>query len=300
MRRRYRFILCDVFTTSRFGGNPLAVIPDADGLTTDEMQSIAREFNFSESTFVLPPTGAQDRRVRIFTPTQEVPFAGHPNVGTACMLAADGAFGETAAESEITFEETAGDVAVSLRRNAQGAFRAEIEAPQDLSLGAAVDPARVAAALSLATGDVATGVHAPVVASVGLPFLVAEVASREALTRARVDTPALAALRDDGIVPDIHAWCRSRDEFDIRARMFAPFDGVPEDPATGSANGALAALLTRVAAEFRDGLVLTIGQGIEMGRPSRLELRTRRDGERIRTWIGGDCVPTADGTFYLD
>lgn len=298
MSRQYRFLLCDVFTASRFGGNPLAVLPDAGGLTGDEMQRIAREFNYSESTFVLPASVPQDRRVRIFTPKKEVPFAGHPNVGTACMLAAEGAFGEIDKTTRVRFEEAAGDVAVSLRRNAQGAFSAEIEAPQNLSLGVTVEPARIAAALSLGSGDIATNVHAPVVASVGLPFLVVEVASSDALARARVDVPVLAALRDAGIVPDIHAWYRSDDEFDIRARMFAPFDGVAEDPATGSANGALAALLTRSGGA--DELVLTIGQGIEMGRPSRLELRTRRDGERIRTWIGGDCVPTAEGTFYLD
>lgn len=297
---QYRFFICDVFTAERFGGNQLAVLPEAAGLETGQMQQIAREFNYSESTFVVPSSGDFTCGVRIFTPATEVPFAGHPNIGTAFSLAVDGVFGAIDEETTVLFDESAGPVRVLIRREGDRQFWCELEAPQGLSLGKTADPALVAAMLSLDVEDINTSVHAPQVASVGLPFLIVQLASRDALQRARVNMAALEELRDAGIVPDVHLYTPSDDEFDIRARMFAPFDGVPEDPATGSANCALAALLTHYRAGNKSGISVRIAQGMEMGRPSVLEARTRREDDAIRTWIGGHSVFIAEGTIFVD
>jgi len=144
---RYQYYICDVFTDTRFGGNQLAVLPSAEGLTTEQMQQITREFNFAESSFVLPPTAGHTRRVRIFTPANEVPFAGHPNVGTAFTLAATGAFGAIRDSTTVTFEEKAGVVPMRIERRGEGIF-CELTAPEKLSIGKTVSPQAVAAAVS--------------------------------------------------------------------------------------------------------------------------------------------------------
>lgn len=292
---RYRYYLCDVFTDTRFGGNQLAVLPEAGGLSDRQMQQIAREFNFSESTFVLPAEAGHTRRVRIFTPATEVPFAGHPNVGTAFALATAGEFGPIEESITVTFEEKAGLVPISIRKR-EGRIWCELSAPRRLSLGKTVSAEALAAAVSLAPEDVVTLTHPPQAASVGLPFLIAEVRDRAALGRARVDMTGIGALSTARVTPDVHLYTRSGDEFDLRARMFAPLDGVPEDPATGSANCALAALLTQHAAERDGSFRWRIAQGVEMGRPSVLEARAeKRDGEVVGAWIGGASVLVSEG-----
>jgi len=295
--RRYDFYICDVFTRTRFGGNQLAVLPEAEGLSGEQMQQIAREFNFSESTFVTAGADSNSRSVRIFTPSIEVPFAGHPNIGTAFALATHGAFGDIGDGITVTFDEQAGPVPVAIRRDAGERIWCELEAPQELSLGDVVEPSRIAAILSLDVADVLTAAHPPQVASVGLPFLFVELASKDALRRARVQGTGLEKLREDGITPDIHVYVRSDDDVDIRARMFAPLDGVPEDPATGSANCALVALLTHVG---ESGAAWRIAQGVEMGRPSLLEARTRHEQGRIRSWIGGNSIMVAEGSIAVE
>jgi trans-2,3-dihydro-3-hydroxyanthranilate isomerase len=295
----YRYYICDVFTDTRFGGNQLAVLPEAQGLSDRQMQQIAREFNFSESTFVLPPERGHDRRVRIFTPTAEIPFAGHPNVGTAFTLATTGALGSVDGPRNITFEEKAGLVPITITRR-NGSIWCELSAPTPLSLGPVVARELLAAAVSLSAEDVVTTTHPPQVASVGLPFIVAELRSRAALERARVNGPGLDAIKALGVVPDIHLYVRSGDEFDLRTRMFAPYDGVPEDPATGSANCALAALLTQERKESSGAFKYRIAQGVEMGRPSVLEARReKRDGAVSGTWIGGASVLVSEGTIEV-
>ncbi len=295
----YRYYICDVFTDTRFGGNQLAVLPEAQGLSDRQMQQIAREFNFSESTFVLPPERGHDRRVRIFTPTAEIPFAGHPNVGTAFTLATTGALGSIDGPRNITFEEKAGLVPITITRR-NGSIWCELSAPTPLSLGPVVARELLAAAVSLSAEDVVTTTHPPQVASVGLPFIVAELRSRAALERARVNGPGLDAIKALGVVPDIHLYVRSGDEFDLRTRMFAPYDGVPEDPATGSANCALAALLTQERKESSGAFKYRIAQGVEMGRPSVLEARSeKRDGAVSGTWIGGASVLVSEGTIEV-
>lgn len=293
---RHRFLLCDVFTEQRFGGNPLAVLPEAAGLSDLQMQRIAREFNFSESTFVLPAEAGHTRRVRIFTPSREVPFAGHPNVGTAFALATAGELGDLEEPLTVTFEEEAGVVPVTIRRRADGVLLCELEAPRRLSRGPVFSAREVAEAVSLDEADIVTAPHPPQVISVGLPFLAAEVRDRQALERARVRMAGIDALAAAGIMPDLHLYTRSADEFDLRARMFAPLDGVPEDPATGSANCALAEMLAE-AAEASDGeLRWRIAQGVEMGRPSVLEARVvKRGGAVTATYVAGASVLVAEG-----
>lgn len=298
---RFRYFICDVFTDTRFGGNQLAVLPDARGLSGAAMQQIAREFNFSESTFVLPPEHGHSRRVRIFTPRIEVPFAGHPNVGTAFALAVAGEFGPVDHPLTVTFEERAGLVPIKIERRAGGAIWCELSAPEPLSLGVTVPVETLAAAVSLSPEDVVTRTHPPQVASVGLPFVVAQLRDRSALERARPSMPGVDVLVALGVVPDIHLYVHSADGFDLRARMFAPLDGVPEDPATGSANCALAALLGRLDPMADGTRRWRIAQGVEMGRPSVLEASVvKRAGTVVEARIGGASVLVSDGMIEVD
>ena len=263
------------------------------------MQQIAREFNFSESTFVLPAEAGHTRRVRIFTPTKEIPFAGHPNVGTAFVLTATGELGDAGDSFEVTFEEKAGLVPVAISRRAGGAIACELTAPEPLTLGEPLPVAEVAAALSLRPEDVETRAHPPRTASVGLPFVMAQLVDRGALERARSNVGALEALAARGVTTDVLFYVRcekGRDEFDVRARMFAPLDGVPEDPATGSANAALSALLASLDPKPDGELRYRIAQGVEMGRPSVLEARVEKQGGVVTaTRIGGTSVLVGEG-----
>jgi trans-2,3-dihydro-3-hydroxyanthranilate isomerase len=297
----YRYYICDVFTSVRFGGNQLAVLPHADGLSARQMQQIAREFNFAESTFVFPAEAGHTRRVRIFTPTTEVPFAGHPNIGTAYALATAGEFGPIDPSITVTFEEKAGVVPVAIHRREGAPIWCELSAPEPLSLGKSISTQSLAAAVSLTPNDIVTTTHSPQVASVGLPFLMAELTDRAALGRARVNLDGINALVSQGVTPDVHLYTRSADEFDIRARMFAPLDGVPEDPATGSANCALAGLLSHYDDASDGRFSWRIAQGVEMGRPSLLEARAeKREGRVVGTWIGGASMLVSEGVIEVD
>jgi trans-2,3-dihydro-3-hydroxyanthranilate isomerase len=297
----YRYYTCDVFTETRFGGNPLAVLPWAEGLSPQQMQQIAREFNFAESAFVFPPKAGQTRHVRIFTPVREVPFAGHPNVGTAFVLASAGEFGEIRSSRTVTFEEEAGLVSVTVHE-AQGKIAScELAAPQSLSLGKTISVQLLAAAVSLSAEDIVTETHQPQVGSVGLPFVITQLRDRSALQRARANISGLEALGAAGVWPIVHLYTRASDGFDIRARMFAPLAGVPEDPATGSANCALAGLLAHYNEQPSGSFRWRIAQGVEMGRPSVLVARAeKRDGVVHGTWIGGAAVLVSEGVIYVD
>jgi trans-2,3-dihydro-3-hydroxyanthranilate isomerase len=288
--RSYRYVTTDVFTEQPLAGNPLAVVLNADGLDQREMQAIATEFNYSETSFVLPPTDpAHTATVRIFTPRMEVPFAGHPNVGTAFVLGSLGRCGPTA-----TFEERAGLVAVDLMVDGRTTIGATITAPRPLTLGAPIAPDRVAASVCLSPADIVTRGHQPQVASVGLAFVVAELASRDALRRARADLGLLETLFGETHGEGIHLYVRAANDShaDVYTRMFAPQDGVPEDPATGSANAALTALLAQVDGRSQH---LRIAQGIEMGRPSLLLTEAGPNGVRV----GGRCVMVMEGTLRI-
>jgi trans-2,3-dihydro-3-hydroxyanthranilate isomerase len=301
----YSYYICDVFTEQRFGGNPLAVITDAQGLSDAQMQQIAREFNLSETTFVLPPEQGHTRRVRIFTPKTEIPFAGHPNIGTAFVLAQQGllaADSKQADDMQVVFEESAGLVPISIQRLGSDVVRCELQAPNRLMVGQVLSSGLLAAALSLPPEAVVTMVHQPQVASVGLPFIVCQLVDREALRKVRVDLAALDVIQVRGITPDIHAYVLTPEEtaFDIHTRMFAPFGGVSEDPATGSANCALAALLSHYDAAQDGYFRWRIAQGVDIGRPSSLEARTeKRAGEVTGVWIAGHSVMVAEGTIRV-
>lgn len=298
---KYKYYICDVFTETRFGGNPLAVLPNAEGLSTEQMQKITTEFNFSESTFVFPAEQGNTRKVRIFTPTIEVPFAGHPNVGTAFTLATIGELGDIANSSEIVFEEKAGLVPITIHNETNKAIWSELKAPEKLSISSKVTVELIAEALSLSPEDIVTDTHPPQVASVGLPFLIVELRSREALENARINIATLDKLVEQGITPDIHLYFKSNDDFDIRARMFAPLDGVPEDPATGSANCALVGMLSHYAAEADAVFSWRIAQGVEMGRESVLEARASKQSNVVTgVWIAGRCVMVAEGFITVD
>ena len=295
----YRFHICDVFTERRFGGNPLAVLPDARGLSSEQMQQIAREFNFSETTFVLPAERGATRRVRIFTPGREVPFAGHPNIGTAFVLAKRGELGGIGDGKTITFEEAAGLVEVRIEPALNGCLNCELTAPQALTLGPVVAVETAAGILSLPPETIVTAVHPPRVAGVGLPFLIVEIASRDALAAARYDAGVQEELTRQDIMPDILLYTRDAKDCDIRARMFAPLDGVAEDPATGSANCALAALLTHCDDAPQGAFAWQIVQGVEMGRPSLIVMRGNLEGGKYSIEIGGTCVYVRKAEFEI-
>jgi trans-2,3-dihydro-3-hydroxyanthranilate isomerase len=299
------YVTADVFTTERFGGNPLAVIPDARAVSDATMQRIAAEFNYSETAFVLPPGDPRHTaRVRIFTPTDEVPFAGHPNVGTAFVLGRAGQVCGRALDGDaMHFEEGAGLVTVRLLREAGTVVGASIRAPRALEVGHAIDPEVIAACASLDPADVITERHGPAMVSVGLPFALAEVAGLPALACARPDAAAFAAAnaryphRDDRFSVFLYAFTdpeRSR----IRARMFAPLSNTPEDPATGSASGALGAYLVSLQPRAPRRSAFVVEQGIEMGRPSLIEvLVSGADGSAPEVWVQGRCVAVMRGVL---
>jgi trans-2,3-dihydro-3-hydroxyanthranilate isomerase len=288
----FPFVTLDVFTDRRFGGNPLAVFPDARGLSDADMQSLAAEFNLSETTFVLPPADpANTARVRIFNRTSEMPFAGHPNVGTGFVLAQQG----RDKNGVLRFEEIAGLVEIKIERDGAGALKgATIAAPQPLSLGQELPADAVAACTGIGASEVLTRAHKPVMASVGIGFIMAEVTG-DALTRA---VPDLAKFRStEASIPALKGrfatLLYAHDGARIRARMFAPLSGTIEDPATGSANAALGPLLLSLTRE--ESAKYEIVQGVEMGRPSLLHVTARRGADGIRSTVSGGCVPVLTG-----
>ena len=292
---KYHYFICDVFTEQRFGGNQLAVLPDAQKLSDRQMQQIAREFNFSETAFVLPAETGHTRKVRIFTPTTEVPFAGHPNIGTAFVLAETGALGKEI-PGAVLFEEEAGLVSIEIQANLGAPTSFELKAPQVLTLQEFPAIGSVAKALSLRENEIVLTTHSPTVASVGLPFLFVEVADLSVLAQVRIDMAGFDRLLVEGAVPCVHVYTPKSGGTDIQARVFAPLDGVAEDPATGSANCALAALLSHHRSE-RDGeFSWCVFQGIELGRPSVLWIRARKEnGCVVASWVGGTCVMVSEG-----
>jgi trans-2,3-dihydro-3-hydroxyanthranilate isomerase len=297
------FVTVDVFTDFQFGGNPLAVVLNAEGLSTEQMQSIAAEFNLSETTFVLPPKDpAHTAHVRIFTPRAEMPFAGHPNVGTAFVLGRAGqSYGQVISGPHLVFEEQAGLVRLELLKDGGAVLGARISAPQAFSIGDNIAPELVASACGLPTNAIVTKAHTSCIASCGAPFILAEVTDRRALAQAtpRTDVFNQHFLRDQatGVLLYTHV---DKPNLDIQCRMFAPLHGIPEDPATGSANVALIGLLAKLRAENDLTLDLSIMQGVEMGRPSLMQASAlKKDGHVTHTFIGGQCVPMMTGTLQL-
>ena len=272
------YFVYDVFTDTLFGGNQLAIFPDATTLAEDSLLAIAREFNFSETTFVYPPQNTENTaKVRIFTPTMEIPFAGHPTVGTAVALHALGR------PADMVLELGVGPIRCVVDGNS-AAFTTE----RPLETIAHPDPAIVAASVSL-DPDAITG--QPVQASLGLPFVLVELRDRAALADAMPNTDGFrqgAAAYPAGM--DFAIYCYVRDQNTVHARMFAPLDNIPEDPATGSAAATLTAYLAGESA-----ISLTIHQGVEMGRPSVIQT-SARDGQ---VTVSGAAVKTMEGRLTV-
>jgi len=296
------YVTVDVFTTQRFGGNPLAVINDGCGVSTEQMQQIAAEFNYSETTFVLPPEDPQNTaRVRIFTPRAEVPFAGHPNVGTAFVLAqmAD-VFGKPPGDT-FKFEEAAGLVKIELLKSVDGINGARLKSPTPFEIMDLVSSEMIAACCSLDPADIELLRQRPCIATAGLPFAFAEVTSREALATAKPQHDKFEEFLPAEQAAGICLYCHGGGAVDMQARVFAPLHGVPEDPATGSANVALIGLLASNASVPDGTLERTVAQGVDMGRPSLLFTAAEKVGGTVTaTFVGGRCVPVMEGTLTLD
>jgi trans-2,3-dihydro-3-hydroxyanthranilate isomerase len=294
------FCTLDVFTDTLFGGNQLAVFPDATGLDAERMHVIAREFNLSETAFVLPPENpANTRRVRIFTPAGELPFAGHPTIGTAHALAALGHIPMTGDVTRIIFEEGVGPVPVSIRsRNGSPVF-SELSVAKLPETGPP-PPSRSALAdlLSLEVADLTGGTWSPQSVSTGVPFLFVPIRDRNALKRARVKPDRWDAILKASWAPEVFLFSRDpeREGSHIRARMFAPGLGIGEDAATGSAAAALGGYLAARDAVKDGTLRWVVEQGFEMGRPSILEVEADKvDGRITAIRVGGAAVMVSKG-----
>ena len=302
---RLPYHVLDVFTDTRFAGNPLAVVLEADGLADARMQAIAREFNLSETVFVLKPHNpVSTARVRIFTPTAELPFAGHPTVGTGALLgqlraAAPGASGEAL----VVLEEGVGPVRVGVRLRPGAAPFAEFDAPKLPEAGGVLPSAeRLGAALSLIPAEIGFENHRPTKYSAGSTFAFVPVASLEAMAKARVAPHHwAAALQGQGVI-GTYLYCRQtvHTTSSFHVRMFAPDIGIAEDPATGSAAVGLAGVIQRFDA-LPDGLhKRAIEQGYEMGRPSHIALSLQIEGGKLEVVrIGGHAVRVAEGTIEV-
>ena len=294
-----RFYTLDVFTTERFGGNPLAVVPDATGLTTEQMQTIAREFNLSETSFVLPPRADGTHHVRIFTPASELPFAGHPTVGTALLL--NELDGKASTGQRLVFEEGVGNVIVEVRCEGGTCF-AELEVAQPVEVRPSpLNVNGLAALLSLSPSDIDVNAPAPTAASCGVRFLLVPLASVDALARSRLDLTRWAADLQNTWAPQVYPYVLidGRAGGNVRVRMFSPAFGIPEDPATGSAAAAFAAFMASLDPNAGDRK-WTIQQGIEMGRPSTLYARSaRRADGSTGVYVGGHAVRVSEGSLLL-
>lgn len=301
---RYAFYTADVFTHRRFGGNPLAVLPDARGLTAESMRAIAREFNYSETVFVLPPDNpAHTRRLRIFTPSAEMPFAGHPTVGTAFILASIGEIALDGDMTRIVFEEGVGPVPVSIRAEGGKPVFSQLTAARLPEFGPPPPlAADLAGALSLDPADLLEGEYAPQAVSCGVPFLFVPLRDRAALARVRVNPERYSRLLGNWWAKESFLFCFDPElpGSDLRARMFAPALGIAEDPATGAAATALAGYLGARAAQSSGMLRWVVEQGFEMGRPSLLEVEADlRDGQVSEIRVGGASVMVSQGTMEL-
>ena len=299
-----RYLTTDVFTDHVFGGNQLAVFPDASEIAPELMPQIAREFNYSETTFVLPPTNPKNTfRVRIFTPGGELAFAGHPTIGTAHVLATIGAIELTGDETHIILEEGVGPVPVTIRAvDGKPAFAQLTVAKLPEVLAPPPRPEKLAAMLSLTTDDLVGSEMPPEAISCGTPFLFVPLRDKRAVARARARTDLVEeTLR--GYVTNmvmVFALDPERPTSDVRARMFAPLIGVPEDPATGSAAVGLGGYLAARDPRFDGTLRWVVEQGFEMGRPSILEVEVDKKGGRITSVrCGGRSVVVCEGRMQV-
>jgi trans-2,3-dihydro-3-hydroxyanthranilate isomerase len=296
---RRRFVTLDVFTEKRFAGNPLAVVLEPDGLATAAMQGIAREFNLSETVFVQLPENASHRaKLRIFTPASELPFAGHPTVGTAVLL---GRLDGGAQKRDFVLELGIGPVRCQVAPSGADAGHAVFDLPKlPQDIGAPASDDDIAAALGIAVSDIGFDSARPARWSAGAPYSMVPVHGLDAIKRCRINP----SHWDKAFGFDAHAaaymFCRETvtAAHAFHTRMFAPKQGVPEDPATGSAAAAFAGYLA-VHGGYRDGEhMVRIEQGYEMGRPSLIDLTLKiGDGKLTGASIGGGAIIVTEGTI---
>jgi trans-2,3-dihydro-3-hydroxyanthranilate isomerase len=297
-----RFYTLDVFTGEALAGNPLAVVLDAEGLDDQRMQAIAREFNLSETVFVGAPVDPKHRAsIRIFTPGREVPFAGHPTVGTAVLLG----LLDAAGSGEFTLEEQIGLVPCRVEMLGPERGHATFTVPRlPERIGSLPDKATLARGLGLAEADIGFGAHQPAIYSAGNPFRFVPLRSRDSVSRARPEGEAFAEAFDADSDGFTNAFVYCAEPIDpahgFHARMFAPSVGVPEDPATGSAAAAFACVFMdfEKPADGQHGFV--IEQGDAMGRPSRITVSLDVAGGRLRqVRIGGQAVIVSEGRLRV-
>lgn len=299
----FRYLTYDVFTDRVFGGNQLAVFPDASGIPEELLLTITREFNYSETTFCYPPANpAHAARVRIFTPGAEVPFAGHPTVGTAIALVHQGMAGSKTGDSSIVLEELVGPVPVTVRISGGAAF-AQFSVAKLPEFGpSAPSRGKLAEILSLDAEDILAAPNTPQGVSCGIPFLMVPLRSVDAVSRARVRAEPWEAILKSSWASELFVFAKDAeggpDHF--HARCFVPGFNVPEDPATGSANAGLAGYLASKS-KLQDGtLRWTVDQGVEMGRPSRIEIEADKVGGAITAVrVGGNAVPVSEGVLRI-
>lgn len=296
------YFTLDVFTTKRFGGNPLAVVNEADGLTDEQMQKIAAEFNLSETVFVLRPDAVHhNAKLRIFTPTQELPFAGHPTIGTAILLAELGADFSHDWRKTILLEEKIGLVSVEVSKNTDEIAYAEMTAAKmPILVDGPPNRNEVAAALRIEPGKVGFGLHKIAMYDAGNTPLFVPLSSREVLAKIKPSEEHWEALNGAGSF-GIYAYCRgSNGSEEFHSRLFGPEFGIVEDPATGSAAVAFAGALNE-ALVLEDGShSWVIHQGEDMGRPSRIDLKADiADGQVVSVKIGGNALRVSRGVITI-
>lgn len=300
----FHFVTLDVFSSTPFGGNQLAVFPDARGIPEPLLLSITREFNYSETTFCYPPADEKHAaRVRIFTPGAEVPFAGHPTVGTAIALVTMGKAGSRSGESRIVLEEKVGPIPVIVRIGDDGSAFAQFSVAKLPEFGPpAPSRGKLAEILSLDAEDILGAPMAPQGVTCGLPFLIVPLRSVEAVSRARVRMEAWETTLKASWASELFLFAKDPDggAAHHRARCFVPGLSVPEDPATGSANACLAGYLASRTPQADGTLRWTVDQGVEMGRPSRIEIEADKGAGAITAIrVGGAAVRMSEGTLRL-
>ncbi len=297
-----KFCTLDVFTDHRFGGNPLAVFADVPELPAEFMQSIAREFNLSETVFIVKPRDPRAcRRLRIFTPARELPFAGHPTIGAAHVLVEEGLAGVSGSSGAFLLEEEVGLVPITVQRRPNGAWFVQLttarlpeEGPPAPSVPELSRLLNVRESDILKDGDFAQSF------SCGVPYLFVPVRDRKALSQVSIDSAASRKLQAAAGTSEVYVFCYDpeREDSDIRARMFAQEFGVVEDPATGSAAAALAGYLARRSWHKDGTLRWTIEQGFELGRPSLIHLEADLASSVITAVrVGGTAVRMSEGNL---
>lgn len=302
---RYQFFTADVFTDKMFGGNQLAVFPEATGLSDTQMLQITKEFNYSETVFVLPPRNPSHTcALRIFTPAQEIPFAGHPTIGTAFILASIGHIKLRGDEKQIIFEEGVGAVPVSIYVRAGKPYFMRLTSARLLEYGPEPPAIRdIAACLSLNPADINFESYEPQAVSCGMPFLFIPIQSLAAIRRARANLFIWEEKFASYWAPQLYLFTKETElpESSFHVRMFAPAAGIAEDPATGAGAAAFGGYLGIRDARRSGTLPWSVEQGIEIGRPSILKLETeKQDGKITAIRVGGSAVMVSEGFMDIE